>query len=430
LISAREAAYISLSRCLKDNKFANLEIDAAIKKHGLFGAERSLFTVLVYGTIERLLTLDFYLSKCSDKPLDKLDPQILCILRLSAYQILFLDRVPDHAAVNEGVELAKKYLHKGAKGFVNAVLRRLILTHSDIIPPTLSVKYSIPEWIIELWTEQYGQDKTIEILEGMNGVPYMTLRVNTLVTTRKAALEKLAEYNIEAQPCEQSECGINILCGVSFAEIEDVLGKGAFVQDEASQLTVEAIGALPGDFVIDTCSCPGGKSFGIAIAMNNKGKLLSLDLHESKLGLVEKGAERLGISIISTRAHDSKEPLSEYIGKADKVLCDVPCSGLGVMAKKPETRYKEKASVLKLPEIQYAILNSSAEYLKPGGTLVYSTCTLNKLENDNIIEKFLSTHSDFVLEKMATLFPVKHKSDGFFHAKLIKINDQLSLKIE
>ncbi|MBR6514052.1 MAG: 16S rRNA (cytosine(967)-C(5))-methyltransferase RsmB [Clostridia bacterium] len=421
MINIRQAAYHSVLRHYKDNKFSNLEIDSAIKKYSIEGPDRSLFTVLVYGTIERRITLDYYLSACSAKELSSLDTEVLTILRIGAYQILFLDRVPDHAAVNEAVECAKKN-KPSAKGFVNAVLRKLISVKDTVeLPkdrgPYLSVKYSMPEWIVSMWQQQYSDAE--EILKGTDKPPCMTLRTNTLVNTRQELKEKLEDI-----PCEYTESspdGIHILKGISFEEIESLCANGAYVQDEASQMAVRAVDARPCDFVIDTCSCPGGKTFGMAMCMENKGKILALDLHKSKLSLVTKGAARLGIDIIETREHNSKNAIPEYIGKADRVLCDVPCSGLGVVAKKPETRYKNKEDIERLPEIQYAILQASSAYLKDGGTLVYSTCTLNKRENEDTVNKFLDNNKGFTLESMTTYFPKAGKTDGFFVAKLIKV---------
>lgn len=421
MINVREAAYRSVLRHYKDNKFSNLEIDSAIRKYKIEGADRSLFTVLVYGTIERRITLDYYLSSCSVKPLDELDSEVLAILRIGAYQILFLDRVPDHAAVNEAVECAKRN-KPSSKGFVNAVMRKLITVKTTLELPKdrvklLSVKYSVPEWIISMWLNQYEDPE--KILRGMDTAPTITLRINTLVNSRQELMEKLVDI-----PCEYTESspdGIHILKGISFDELEAVCGNGAYVQDEASQMAVRAVDAHPDDFVIDTCCCPGGKTFGMAMCMKNRGKILALDLHKSKLSLVTKGAQRLCIDIIETREHNSKNALNEYISKADKVLCDVPCSGLGVMAKKPETRYKKQEDIERLPEIQYAILKASSSYLKRGGTLVYSTCTLNKKENEDIVNKFISENKDFQLNDMTTYFPKAGKTDGFFVAKLIKL---------
>ncbi len=408
-------------RHYKDNKFSNLEIDSAIKKYSIEGPDRSLFTVLVYGTIERRITLDYYLSACSAKTLSSLDAEVLAILRIGAYQILFLDRVPDHAAVNEAVECAKKN-KPASKGFVNAVLRKLISVKGSLELPSdrveyLSVKYSIPLWIVAMWQDQYGDAE--EILKGIDTPPCMTLRTNTLVNTREELMAKLGD--IPSEYTESSPDGIHILRGISFEEIESLCASGAYVQDEASQMAVRAVDAHPDELVIDTCCCPGGKTFGMAMCMENKGKILALDLHKSKLSLVTKGAQRLGIDIIETREHNSKNAISEFIGKADRVLCDVPCSGLGVVAKKPETRYKNKEDIERLPEIQYDILQASSAYLKDGGTLVYSTCTLNKKENEDIVGKFLENNKEFTLDTMTTYFPKAGKTDGFFVAKICKL---------
>lgn len=420
MINVREAAYRSVLRHYKDNKFSNLEIDSAIKKYNIEGADRSLFTVLVYGTIERRITLDYYLCACSAKPLGGLDPEVLAILRIGAYQILFLDRVPDHAAVNEAVETAKKY-KPASKGFVNAVLRKLISVKDSLELPKgrvgyLSVKYSIPQWIVAMWLHQYGDPE--DILKGIDTPPTMTLRTNTLVNTRQELMAKLCDI-----PCEFTESspdGIHILKGMSFEELEKLCANGAYVQDEASQMAVRAVDAHPDELVIDTCCCPGGKTFGMAMCMENRGKIIALDLHKSKLSLVTKGAARLGIDIIETREHNSKNAIPEYIGKADRVLCDVPCSGLGVVAKKPETRYKKQEDIERLPEIQYDILKASSAYLKKGGRLVYSTCTLNKAENEDTVNKFICENKGYTLLKITTYFPKAGKSDGFFVAVISK----------
>lgn len=420
MINIRQAAYLSVLRHYKDNKFSNLEIDSAIKKYNIEGPDRSLFTILVYGTIERRITLDYYLSACSAKPFSSLDAEVVAILRIGAYQILFLDRIPDHAAVNEAVECAKKN-KPASKGFINAVLRKLISVKSTLELPSdrveyLSVKYSVPAWIVAMWQQQYGDAE--QILVGIDTPPTMTLRTNTLVNTRDELIAKLSDI-----PCEYTEIspdGIHILKGISFEEIEKLCQNGAYVQDEASQMAVRAVDAHPHELVIDTCCCPGGKTFGMAMCMENKGQIIALDLHKSKLSLVTKGAARLGIGIIETREHNSKNAISEYIGKADRVLCDVPCSGLGVVAKKPETRYKKQEDIERLPEIQYDILKASSGYLKDGGTLVYSTCTLNKKENEDVVNKFLSENKDFELVDMITYFPKAGKTDGFFVAKLSK----------
>jgi 16S rRNA (cytosine967-C5)-methyltransferase len=286
----------------------------------------------------------------------------------------------------------------------------------------------MPTWICQKWSEDYGEDEAEEILSAINVNPPITLRVNTLKTTRDELIERLRSKGIEAEKTSLSDSGIKLTKSVAVSEL-DVLGEGlCYVQDEASQLCVSALGARPGETVIDTCSCPGGKSFGIAMDMGNEGRLISLDLHESKLSLVKNGAEKLGISIIDASVHNGSSPKDELIGKADRVLTDAPCSGLGVIAKKPDLRYKSFEDISKLPEIQYKILCASSKYVKSGGTLVYSTCTLNKDENEMVAKRFLEENKDFSPnsegmpfgESMVTLFPSEHGTDGFFIAKFIK----------
>ena len=433
-MKVREAAFLSLERCDKTDKFSNLELDSAIKKYGFTGSDRAFFTTLVYGTIERRITLDYVIGVYSSKPIERIEPKLMNILRLGAYQILFLSRTPDSAAVNESVELAKYHTHKGTAPFVNAVLRNISRGKGNIPMPKegsdqyLSVKYSLPEWLISMWRDNYGSEKTEKLLEGMNRAPYMTLRVNTLKNTREELINTLANDGIDCSPSDKCDSALILNSNVPIADLT-ALGEGlCFIQDEASQLCVKAVGAKQGDTVIDTCSCPGGKSFGIAIEMKNEGKLTSLDLHESKLSLVVSGAERLGISILAAEVHNGTKPKEDLVGSADRVLCDVPCSGLGVIAKKPDLRHKSPDDISRLPEIQYKILCNGASYVKNGGTLVYSTCTLNKKENEDVAEKFLSEHPEFSPcgegmydgNPMMTFFPDEHGTDGFFVAKFIR----------
>ncbi len=433
-MKVREAAYLSLERCDKTDKFSNLELDSAIKKYGFTGADRAFFTTLVYGTIERRITLDYVIGVYSSKPIEKIAPKLMNILRLGAYQILFLDRTPDSAAVNESVELAKYYTHKGTASFVNAILRNISREKGNIPMPKegsdkyLSVKYSLPEWLISMWRDNYGIEKTEKLLSGMNRAPFLTLRVNTLKTTRDGLINTLANDGIDCIPSDKCDSAIIFNSNVPIAEL-NALGEGlCFIQDEASQLCVKAVGAKSGETVIDTCSCPGGKSFGIALEMKNEGKLISLDLHESKLSLVVSGTNRLGINILSTAVHNGTKPKEDLVGTADRVLCDVPCSGLGVIAKKPDLRHKSPEDISRLPEIQYKILCNGASYVKNGGTLVYSTCTLNKAENEDVVTRFLNEHPEFEPcsdgmyegKPMMAFFPDEHGTDGFFVAKFIK----------
>lgn len=432
---AREAAFRSLTRCFENDKFSNIEVDSAIKKFGLEGSDKALFTLLVYGVIEKKITLDYIISRFSSKPIEKLEPQVLMILRMGVYQIVFCDRIPDSAACSESVELAKRVTHKGTSGFVNGILRSVARGKESIEYPSkeknlseyLSIYYSCPKWLCDMWIGAYGSEKCTEILEAISCPPTITLRVNTLKTSRGELIGSLPE-SVE---CETAPYGVRLLDSTPISRIPQIEEGLCFVQDEASQLCTYAIGARPGETVMDICSCPGGKSFGIAMDMQNSGRLLSLDLHENKLSLVKKGAEKLGIRIIETGVNDGSVLKEEYINSADRVLCDVPCSGLGVIAKKPDLRYKNPTDIDRLPDIQYAILNTCCEYVKNGGTLIYSTCTLNPKENESIVRKFLAEHTEFRPDPSlmpdrnacVTIFPNKSGGDGFFIAKFIKSAD-------
>lgn len=425
-VNVREAALNSIIRCEKDRSYSNLEIDAAIKKYNLTGVDRSFFTALVYGVIERKITLDYIISQYSRLPADTLDVFVLNILRLGAYQIIYMSRVPDSAACNESVEQAKRRSNSGAVSYVNAVLREIV-RHKNALPcPSredgagryLSIKYSLPVWLCEMWRGMYGDVKTESIAEAVNRRPHITLRVNTLKITREELIVLLKEKGIEASDAN-SPYGITLTqdAPVHVLPINEGL---CYVQDTSSQLCAEALGVLPGETVIDTCACPGGKSFACALLMENKGIIHSLDLHKNKLSLINEGAKKLGIDILNTAEQDGTKLNEAYINTADRVLCDVPCSGLGVIARKPDLRYKTEEELSHLPEVQYNILKTASAYVKRGGILVYSTCTLNKKENEEVAERFVNGNENFAYDTfgMRTLYPDSDAdSDGFFTAR-------------
>ena len=425
-MTARETALITLKKCMKSGQYSNIALDNALKKSDLEAHDRALVAALFYGVIEKKITLDHYISRLSSRPLCEIDEDILMILRLGIYQLAFLDRIPDHAAINETVSLApaKK------RGFVNAVLRSYLRQKDKIELPRdaverLSVKFSVCGELAEKFVSVYGYERAEKILAGFSHAGGTTLRVNTVKTTVGELCEKLS-----AEKTSLSPYGLYVK-----GQISELYGfdEGLFyVQDEASQIAAASLGAKEGELVIDVCSCPGSKSFGAAMDMKNVGKIYSFDLHENKLSLVESSAKRLGIDIIKTEARDAREPREELIGKADRVICDVPCSGFGVLGKKPELRYKDPAVSCGLPAIQYDILEASARYLKVGGTLVYSTCTVFPEENEENVNKFLKNHPDFALSPfsvgnfecvtgMKTFLPDEFPTDGFFVAKMVKI---------
>lgn len=437
MVNPRYEAYKSLVRCGRDNKYSNLEINTILTAEDMSPADKGLYTRLVYGTIERKITLDYIISLFSSKPLDKIDINVLYVLRMGVYQIMYCDRIPDSAACNESVNICKKFA-KSAASFVNAVLRNVVRNKANIEYPSkkdkigyLSVKYSVIPEICELFHKDYGFFQTACIFEAMNkNENTTTVRVNSIKTNRDSIISEFGEKEICFERTANSPVGIKITSNIN--SVDAFLRGDIMVQDEASQICTLVIDAKEGETVVDTCACPGGKSFGMAMTMNNKGEIYSFDIHESKLPLISKGASHLGIDIIKTEKRDGRDPKAELIGKVDRVMCDLPCSGYGVMAKKPELRYKDPKITERLPEIQRDILNASAKYLKVGGTLVFSTCTVLKRENESVYNEFLATHPDFgpVDFKIGsiesengciTLFPDEHGCDGFFVAKMVKI---------
>lgn len=437
-ITAREAAYRSLIISERDKKYSSIEIDASIRRFGLLGAERGLYTALVYGVIERKITLDYIIGKLSSKSIDTLDNEVITLLRLGLYQLIWLDRIPESAAVNETVNLAKKNAPRAAS-FINAVLRNFFRTMGkDKLPypdkrdmrEYLSVRYSVGYDVLDTLTASV--DDAEAVLAAFEGQPDVTLRVNTLKISRDEVLSELKQKGIGAEPTKYSSFGVRLTSKNMPDEILELISRGCvYIQDEASQIAVLAASPKSGDTVIDTCACPGGKSFTAAIMMENRGAVKSFDLHKNKLSLVEKGAEKLGISIITTAEMDGSKRNDTLVGTADVLICDAPCSGLGVIAKKPEIRYKNGADFTRLPEIQYAILKNASAYVKSGGVLCYSTCTLNKAENEAVLRRFLAGSDEFTAEEftvgelescggMLTLMPQLHGTDGFFVAKLRK----------
>lgn len=433
-MNPRKLAFDVLKKMSASGQFSNIAIDRALNVSGLGESDKGLFTAIVMGVVERRITLDFFIDRLAAEP-SRIDADTRIILRIGIYQLEFFDRIPEYAAINETVDLAPRR----TKGFVNAILRSYLRKRGSIELPDkdtdrveyLSVKYSFPKPLCQRFLNIFGLERTCEIFESYNQTPPMTVRVNTLKISREEYAAMLDSAGIKYQLTKNSPHGINTF-GVSFAALPGADEGYFFIQDEASQICVEAAGTKAGDFVIDCCSCPGSKSFGMAINMQNMGKMLSCDLHKSKLSLVSAGAERLGIDIISVREADARHFDESLYQSADVLLCDAPCSGFGVMAKKPEIRYKDLSESDKLPKIQSDILENVSKYVKVGGVLLYSTCTVFPEENCSVVSSFLENHPEFVAEDfcvgqlcseggMLSLSPDLHKTDGFFIAKLRRI---------
>lgn len=433
MLNIRKAVYTSLLSCAENGRYTNLEADSFITKNDLSPRDRTFYTALLYGTTEKQITLDHQIKKLSSKDFSKIDLKVLILLRMGLYQILFMNGVPDRAAVSETVSLATSVTNSGAAGFINGILRsatrqlktedgNLSLFTPDKVKDLsghLSITYSYPRYLCKKWIDAYGAENAERIMVAQNRKPITTLRVNTLKTSAEELMAIFSDAGIKCALSESTADGI-ILEGAGVASLPYYNEGYFFVQDDSSRLCVEALAPCDNDTVIDCCSCPGGKSFASALRMHNKGKIYSCDVHGNKLSLVTSGAERLGIDIIETHCLDASIFNPDFEGIADKVLCDVPCSGFGTLSKKPDLRLKPKEVSESLPSLQYSILSNCCRYVKSGGTLVYSTCTLNPAENENVVTAFLAEHTDFELVFDKTNFPYEALYDGFYFAKMIK----------
>ena len=437
--SARQVAFEALLKVHRDGAYSNLVVDSLLKENkDLDERDKSFVCNLVYGTLDRLIIIDYNLGLYLNQPVRKLKPELHTILRMGTYQLLFMDKVPSRAAVNESVNLAKFNKSSFAASLVNAVLRRVsdngirLPEGNETDPEFLSVKYSCPEWIIKLWIDAYGIDNAVSLAEKALEAAPIVVRVNTTKITSEELIWKLAEEGVVA---EKSDVVPNALIISNTGSVEelDSYKSGLFhAQDIASQLCCMALDVQEGETVFDLCAAPGGKTFTIAENMNNTGVVRSFDVYQSRVELIKNGAKRLGLDNVYSYLSDASI-FNENYGFADKVLCDVPCSGLGIIRRKPEIRFKNKSDIDSLPEIQYWILCNATKYLKDGGRLVYSTCTLNPKENSDICDRFLSEHPDFEAvrvhpdlpryseeDKYLTLMPHIHNTDGFFVAAFVK----------
>ena len=407
--AAREAAFAGLLRIEKDGAFSNL-LTGGLK--GLSELDRNFATALLLGVTERRRALDLLIGLFAEK---KCDSELWNLLRLGVYQLFYMDRVPDNAACNETVAIAKKRFGSGRAGFVNAVLRSLCRDREKaeklLRDAPTEVRCSFGDALASLLREQYPE-RADAIMEAFCEKKPLRLRVNPLKTT---AAELQARFGGLAD-------GDMLTVDERQSEVLQALDEGSFfVQGYGSQMAIRLLGAKPGMTVIDVCACPGGKSFGAALDMENEGQVFAFDIHENKLPLIEKGAKRLGISIIRTACRDGREPDENLFGKADRVICDVPCSGLGVINAKPEVRYKDPEAFSGLYPTQKAILESAAKYLKKGGVLIYSTCTWNKKENEETVRAFMESHGDeYSLTEEHTFLPDETAGEGFFAAKITR----------
>ena len=424
--TAREVALNILYKIDIGEGYSNLVLDKELNKSELSKLDRGLVSEIVYGVLTWELFLDETIKRYSLVKFKKISPWIVNILRMGIYQIVFLNKIPQSAAVNESVNLAKKYGHDASARFTNAILRKIETNEREkmidylqkkncLNDEILSITTSHPRWMVDKFLEDYGSKFTLELLEANNENPETTIRVNTLKTTRDE-LKKM--FDLKEMDSRLGELPDAIIVK-HLSNFDDSL---YVVQDEAAQLAVLKLDPRENEIVLDACSSPGGKTTYIAQLMNNTGRIDAWDIHEHRVELVKKLAQKLGVTNINATVTDATNYNTLLRDKYDRVLLDVPCSGLGVIRKKPDIKWTRNEEDLKeLVEIQRKILECGAEYLKTGGILVYSTCTVLKDENERQIEKFLKKHPEFKLEEEIKLFPHKSHTDGFYIAKMKKI---------
>ncbi|MDU4889089.1 MAG: 16S rRNA (cytosine(967)-C(5))-methyltransferase RsmB [Clostridium sp.] len=439
MTSAREVAVNTVMQVFENKAYSNIALNKNLNESNLSDKDRGLATELVYGTIKYKYSIDKILKTFLDKKFDKTDKYVLNLLRVCIYQLRYLDKIPEFAAVNEGVNLAKKHVSVGASKLVNGVLRNYLRDRDkkyydeDNFSEKLAFIYSYPQWMVKLFVSQYGEEIGEKILEGLNKRPSVTLRVNSTKTDYEQVADELIKngYNVEEGViCPEA---IRIVKGSS-VEDNPLFREGILtVQDESAMLVAPAMDLEEGMTILDLCSAPGGKTTHIAELMNNTGKVYGFDIYEHKLQLIKNNCDRLGLNTIELGILDATERSEKLKESGDRVLIDVPCSGLGIIRKKPEIKYTKREKELKeIVAIQRKIMENAAGYVKKGGILLYSTCTINKDENENNIQWFLKKFQGFQVEPLnfgkvenviydekgcVTVLPNEYM-DGFFIAKL------------
>ncbi len=437
MANPRNVALNVLLKIEQEQAYSNLALSNAIRESRLSGVDSAFVSALVYGVLERQITLDYIIKQYSKIPLRKIETKTKLILRMGVYQLLFMDKVPDSAAVNESVNLSKKHRLQKSSGFINGILRSITRAEVRFRLPGdkdkiyyYSIKYSAPQDLVRLWINSYGELNAVAILESLSGRPPICARVNTTKTDDGSLIALLEKEGVKAEKISFLPDALH-LSNTGAIENLRAFRDGLFhIQDASSQLCVSFLDPKPRELMLDVCAAPGGKSFTAAELMNDRGKVLAFDLYDHKVRLMESGAKRLGLGSVRASVRDAAVGMPLPV--ADRILCDVPCSGLGILSRKPEIRCKDGLLTADLPQLQYKILERSAEYLASGGRLVYSTCTLNPRENNEIAARFLSQHPDFegvpltlpdgverAFDEQAyeiTLMPPKAHTDGFYCA--------------
>ncbi len=436
MASAREVAMLTLAACERQGAWSDGHLKRILREQNLDRREAALATRLCFGVLQNRMLLDWHLAQFCSSKLDKLELNVLCNLRVAVYQLLFLDKIPASAAVNEAVKLTRKHCRNPkAAGMVNGILRSL-LRQEELSEPagkddieTLSIATSHPRWLTEEFVSMLGLEDAEKLLAAHNCQPPTTIQINLTRCTVEEAVQQLEHDGVEVAYHPHLPNCLTIT-GTGNLEALSAYQQGLFyVQDCAARLAVTAAGVTPGQRVLDCCAAPGGKSFTAAIDMDNRGTIISCDIHPHKIKLMEAGRDRLGLDCIQPQLQSAAELRTEWQESFDTVITDVPCSGLGIIRKKPDIRYKAPEPLAGLPRVQQNILENCSAYVRPGGVLLYSTCTLLRRENEEVVSAFLTHHPEFFLEEfelphwgkldgMITFWPHIHDTAGFFVAKL------------
>lgn len=417
MANARKVAVKALSLVSNNKAYSNIILNKVYDNNPLSPTEKAFSTALFYGVLDRKISIDYILSLFIKKGLKKITPITLEALRIAVFQIYFMDKVPGSAAVNESVNIVKASKERFNASFVNGVLRNILREKptfpQDDSTESISVRYSCPEWIINSFVKDYGVETAKKLLDESLLKPPVTLRVNTVKVNADELIQKLADEGIASEKVDDS--ALKILGGIDVKDSR-CYKEGLFhIQDLASQISISKLDLKPDMRVIDLCSAPGGKSFTAALYMENKGEIYAFDLYEKRVELIRKSAKRLGFDIINSQTGDATV-FNNDIGLFDAVICDVPCSGLGVIRRKPEIKYKDEENFSALQDIQLKILKNASRYLKPNGKILYTTCTLRTAENDGIVNAFLDNETDFELQYQHTFMPHIDGTDGFYCA--------------
>ncbi len=444
-ISAREVALEIICRVHESKSYANLLLPKVLDRSSLSKRDKAFVTELTYGTLRRQGTLDWLLAQFSSRDLSKIPPKALDILRLGCYQLIFLTKVPARAACFESVELAKKFFHSGMAAFVNGLLRTVNRKKKELPWPDyeedplsfISIRFSHPMWLVKIWVENFGLEETRKLCEANNRRPRIGVRTNTLKISRDDLLKTLLDQGLKVKKSSFTSEGLVMQEPRDVSALPPFKEGLFFVQDEGSMVVSYVVSPQEGEVILDSCAAPGGKTTHLAQIMRDKGRIIAVDTSRSRLNLIEENVKRLGINMVEMVRGDATELDSILTEQVDKVLVDAPCSGLGVLARRPDARWqKAPEQIERLSILQSKLLDSAAPFVKKGGVLVYSVCTITHQEGIEVIEGFLQSHPEFILDdavphlpaslrceepyKWVQLLPHKHGTDGLFIARMLK----------